>query len=124
MPDYSPIREFHCAAKKCKAKTSNWFKEGWAVVGLNDYSRVGNRFDLPRQPFEETEFARRLLGKNGFIRQHDLAAALICPEHNGEISRQVDALRQAHLGEHVEPDVAACDLCRREMSYKVSADPA
>lgn len=111
--DYSAMREFKCAAKKCKAVTADWFKEGWGVVGLNDFTWDGP----PRQPFKETTFARLLLESKEVIEKTPLSCVLLCPAHTN-LADDALALREDHAIEHHEPDFENCNLCTRESAYK------
>lgn len=124
--DYSPIRIFNCAAKRCISKTSlitdNWFKDGWGIVGLNDemLPELGGIKTVPREPFEETEFARRLLEADHKLTTQSTvyAAVLLCPEHKNLVD-QAQSLRQAHAEKH-PTQVDDCNLCKREIRLRRS----
>lgn len=81
--DFSQIREFRCVGKKCKATTTNWFKDGWGIVGLSNAvpSPSGGNKNIPREPAHETESHRILLEAKNIIERNGLSCALLCPDH-------------------------------------------
>jgi len=97
---YERIEEFNCVFKKCTAKTRRWFYDGWAITGLNNSQVIDMKNNKPREPFFETDFARRLLEDGKLINKQINSAVLVCPQHRENLKADADRLRAEHRNRH------------------------
>jgi hypothetical protein len=92
---FRPVREWLCFVPKCRARTKDWNADGWFVTGYQTHWHFthANRWTektreektIPRETYEETDFARDELVRSGKIEESSWCCAYICPSHKGEV---------------------------------------